>query len=68
MQTEKDPANVGRCSKIRFIAVFRILSCFYHRVAYNGLCQVVSDQFRPDLLLYEFNLIGMEAAQADRVL
>ena len=62
MQTEKDPANVGRCSKIHFIAVFRILSCFYHRVAYNGLCQVVSDQFRPDLLLYEFNLIGMEGA------
>lgn len=68
MQAEKDPADVGRSSKIHLIAVLRILSFFYHRVTYYGLCQVVGNQLCPDLLLYKFNLIGMEATQTDRVL
>lgn len=59
---------MGGFRKIHFVAVFRILPGFYHCMVYNSFCQVVSNQLRPDLLLYKFRLIGMEAAQADRVL
>ena len=59
---------MGSFCKIHFVAVFRILPGFYHCMVYNSFCQVVSNQLRPDLLLYKFRLIRMETAQADRVL
>lgn len=63
----KKTADVGGSSKSHFVDMLRISSSFCHYVAYNGFCQVVSNQLCPDLLLYKFHLIRMEDAQSNRV-
>lgn len=58
---------MGCPSEIHFIAVLCIFSCFYYYVAYNGLCQVVGNQLRPDFLFDEFCFIRMETAKTNGV-
>ena len=61
------PANMRRHAEINLVAMLGV-SLLDYRVIDHGFGYVVSCKPGPDFLLDVIRLIGMEIAQADRVL
>ena len=66
-QTQKDSADMCRRRKVYFVLILCIFPCFYHRMAYYGLCQIVGDQLCPNLLLDKFCLVWVKTVKANGI-